>query len=231
MQPSTALVVMAKQPLAGSTKTRLCPPFSPEQAAAFSEALLLDTFDLAGSLVGSLAGLQLAAAITPAASQPYFEKVSPPGTILLAVDGADIGQCLSQSFEALFQAGFKKVIALNADGPSLPHPYLLQAIDLLDENDGVIGPGEDGGYYLVGLINPCPQLFQDIEWSTPRVLEQTLARLHALGLRTTLTPPWYDVDTVQEAQRIFAELQQLPLDRLIHTRRFFENLQPGEWPI
>ena len=227
MQPSTALVVMAKQPAAGITKTRLCPPFSPEQAAAFSEALLLDTFDLAGSLPG----VQLAAAITPASARAYFEQITPPGTILLPVDGADIGQCLSRSFEALFQAGFTKVLALNADGPSLPPSYLLQALDLLEDHDALIGPGEDGGYYLVGLKSPCPQLFRGIEWSTPRVLEQTLARLDALGLRTALTPPWYDVDTVREAARIYAELQHLPLDRLIHTRRFFENLQPGEWPI
>ena len=123
------------------------------------------------------------------------------------------------------------MLALNADGPSLPRPYLLQALDLLEDHDGLIGPGEDGGYYLVGLKRPCPQLFQDIEWSTPRVLEQTLARLDALGLRTALTPPWYDVDTVREAARIFAELQRLPQERLIHTRRFFDNLQPGEWPI
>ena len=97
MKNTAVLVVMAKQPRAGSTKTRLCPPFSPEQAAAFSECLLLDTFDLAGSLPG----VQLAAAITPASARAYFEHITPPGTILLPVDGADIGQCLSQSFEAL----------------------------------------------------------------------------------------------------------------------------------
>ena len=223
---SAVLVVMAKQPRAGTTKTRLCPPFSPQHAAALSEALLLDTFDLAGHI----AGVQLAAAVTPAAALPYFEQVSPPGTILLPVDGGNIGVCLVQAFEAFFKAGFKKVIALNADGPTLPGSYILQALDLLEDHGVVLGPGEDGGYYLVGLKGPCPQLFSDIEWSTSRVLQQTLARADALGLRTALTPPWYDVDTAREAARLLAELPHLPLHRLIHTRRFFENLPPGEWP-
>ena len=220
------LMVMAKQPRAGTTKTRLCPPFSPQQAAALSEALLLDTFDLAGDL----AGVQLAAAFSPADALPYFEQVSPPGTILLPVDGAHIGVCLAQAFEAFFKAGFKKVIALNADGPSLPRSYLLQALDLLEDYGVVLGPGEDGGYYLVGLKGPCPELFQGIEWSTSRVLQQTLSRADALGLRTALTPPWYDVDTIREAARLLAELPHLPPHRLLHTRRFFENLPPGAWP-
>ena len=145
------LVVMGSQPRAGTTKTRLCPPFSPQQVyPPLSEALLLDTFDLAGDL----AGVRLAAAFSPADALPYFEQVSPPETILLPVDGADIGVCLVQAFEAFFKAGFKKGIALNADGPSLPGTYLLQAFDLLEDYGVVLGPGEDGGYYLVGLQKP-----------------------------------------------------------------------------
>jgi rSAM/selenodomain-associated transferase 1 len=219
METSTALVVMAKQPRIGFTKTRLCPPFSPQQAAEFYEAMLLDTF----ALVCSLPEVQLAVAITPATASGYFEQVMPQGTLLLPVAGADIGECLAQATGALFTAGFRKVIALNSDGPSLPRDYLLQAINLLEKNDVVLGPGEDGGYYLIGLKSPCPELFQQINWSTSLVLKQTLARLKTLVLHVALTPIWYDVDTIQEVARLATELVSLPPELLTHTRCFFEK--------
>ena len=147
MDKSTVIVIMAKQPRIGFTKTRLCPPFSPQQAADFYKALLLDTLDL----VGSIPDIQLAVAITPASGHDYFKKISPDGAIIVPVDGADIGECLAKTTDFLFSAGFEHVIALNADGPSLPRDYLVQAVNLLNDADLVLGPGEDGGYYLVGL--------------------------------------------------------------------------------
>jgi len=209
---------MAKQPRVGFTKTRLCPPFELPQAAEFYEALLLDTF----SLGSSLPGIQLAAAITPALASDYFERITAPGTLILPIEGADIGECLAQATGHFLAAGYHQVIALNADGPSLPRNYLLQAVKLLDENDVVLGPGEDGGYYLVGIKKAQPEIFQQIRWSTNQVLSQTLARTEALNLVTALTPPWYDVDTALEAIRLATELTHLPPERLTHTRRFFE---------
>lgn len=219
MEISTALVVMAKQPRIGFTKTRLCPPFSPQQAAEFYESMLFDTLALASSLPE----VQLAVAITPVTASGYFERIAPHGTLLLPVAGADIGECLVQATGALFTAGFHKVIALNSDGPSLPRNYLLQAVDFLEESDVVLGPGEDGGYYLIGLKKHCPELFQQINWSTSLVLSQTLTRLKTLAFHATLTPIWYDVDTIQEVTRLATELTSLPLDLLAHTRRFFEK--------
>ena len=217
MELPTALVVMAKQPRTGYTKTRLCPPFSPQQAAEFYEALLLDTF----TLVGSLSGVRLAVAFTPALSQDYFQQVTPPGTLLFPVGGTDIGACLVQATEHLFSAGFSYVIALNSDGPSLPRDYLLQALSLLQDNDVVVGPGEDGGYYLIGLNQFRPEIFQQIPWSTPNVLSQTLAQAEALSLHVALTPSWYDVDTPHEAARLASELVELALGQLAQTRNFF----------
>jgi hypothetical protein len=210
---------MAKQPRTGYTKTRLCPPFSPQQSAEFYEALLLDTFTLASSL----SEVRLAVAITPATSEVYFHQVTPPGTLIFPVDGPNIGACLAQATDYLFSAGFQRVVALNSDGPSLPRDYLLQALRLLQDHEVVVGPGEDGGYYLIGLSQNCPALFQQIPWSTPQVLSQTLVRIEALSLHAALTPPWYDVDTVHEAARLASELVELPPDQLIQTRRFFST--------
>lgn len=211
-----ACVIMAKQPQVGKTKTRLCPPLTAQEAADLSEALLLDTI----ALISNLPGIDLALAITPPPSEAYFAGITPPGTRLLPVEGENIGECLVQAIEALLDLGYRKALAINADSPSLPAEFIVQAADLLDHHDLVLGPGEDGGYYLVGLNRLHKGIFDDIPWSTARVLPQTLQRSHALGLSTALTPAWYDIDTVAELQRLNKELQELPADRLINTQRF-----------
>ena len=180
----TALIIMAKQPLVGSTKTRLCPPLEPAEAAAFYEALLLDTIELCAGLDG----IQLAVAVTPPGAVEYFESITPSGTILLPVDCTDIGDCLQRVIGRLFEDGCDKVCALNSDGPSLPAAYIYQAVDYLDHHELVLGPGEDGGYYLIGLKRLHRDLFNGIDWSTPQVLLQTVSKIEALGLRFGYAP-------------------------------------------
>jgi hypothetical protein len=196
---------------------------TPQEAALFYEALLQDTFTLAAGIPG----VQLAAAITPPDSEPYFKQIAPHGTLLIPIEGADIGECLCLALSELLQRGFRRAIALNADGPSLPPAYLQQAVQLLNDHDVVLGPGEDGGYYLVGLKRMEPALFHGISWSTGQVLEQTLAHAHKLSLHTALTPPWYDIDLPADVQRLRRSLEHLPADRLSHTRSFFDRQAAG----
>jgi uncharacterized protein len=212
-----ALIVMAKQPQPGCTKTRLCPPFTHSEAAQFYEALLKDTLVLAQKIEG----VQLAVAITPPESYAYFKDITPPGTLLLPVDGVDIGVCLVRAISPLLELGYAKVLALNADGPSLPAGHLRQAVQALDTYDLVLGPGEDGGYYLVGMKSMHREIFQGIEWSTPHVLQQTLVHAVRLGLNTALTSLWYDIDLPADVERLRQELSGLPPERLPHSRKFF----------
>ncbi len=214
MLADAAIAVMAKQPQPGRTKTRLCPPLSTQEAADLYEALLFDTLDLANGLTCC----QLAVAITPPESRPYFEQAAPPGALLLPVQGADIGACLQATLAALFEMGYSKALALNADGPSLPAEYLRQAFKLLGTHDVVFGPGMDGGYYLVALRQPQPGLFDGIAWSTERVLVQSLERAAALGLSVALTRPWYDVDYPIDLLRLAEDAARLPEHRLKRTR-------------
>jgi hypothetical protein len=216
----TLIAVMAKQPLVGKTKTRLYPALSLVEAAELYQALLLDTIELASRQPWA----DLAVAITPPESRPYFESITPRETLLLPVEGQDIGACLAQTLDLALNLGYRKVLALNSDGPSVPPEYLEQAANDLEGADVVLGPGEDGGYYLVGLTQPHPGIFSDIAWSTEKVLSQTLERAAGLGLRTTLTPPWYDVDTPAEVLRLVKELQAISPDRLPNSRRFLGNV-------
>ncbi len=211
------VVIMAKNPIAGRTKTRLCPPLTAAEAAALYEAMLRDTI----ALVDGLEGVQLAVAVTPPEAAARLRQDSPPGTLVLPVAGRDIGDCLRQVFVRLLSAGHPGALALNSDGPTLPRAYLKEAIVRLDHSDVVLGPSEDGGYYLIGLKQPRPELFQGITWSSAQVTAQTLARAAALELAVALLPSWYDVDTPAELERLRTELAQRPAHTLLHTRRFF----------
>jgi glycosyltransferase A (GT-A) superfamily protein (DUF2064 family) len=143
---------------------------------------------------------------------------------LLPIEGVDIGDCLNQALGSLLDLGYQKVIAINADGPSLPKAYLYQAITSLDEHDLVFGEGEDGGYYLVGLKQKHSVLFEGTSWSTPAVLTQSLQKATTAGLSVAITPKWYDIDTIQDLKRLREELPRLDAERLIHTRRLLSSL-------
>jgi len=222
-EPAAGLAVMAKKPVPGRTKTRLIPPLLPQQAADLYEALLRDTLER----ISGLRALQLAVGVTPAEALPYFREVSPPGSILLPVEGDDIGVCLEQVLAALLARGFAKALAMNSDGPSLPLALVQQAVEDLNRADLVLGPSEDGGYYLIGLKSVRPELFRGIDWSTDRVTIQTLRRAEKLGWRVSLLPSWYDVDTPADLERLERELGGLPSNALPYTRRCLDMLRGG----
>lgn len=213
------LVIMAKEPQVGFTKTRLCPPLTLDEAAQLYEALLMDSI----SLASGLDRIDLAIAVTPPQSVAYFKRISPLDTLLIPVECDDIGDCLTRVLRSLLDMGYPKVLAFNADGPSVPQGYIQTAVRLLDECDVVLGPSEDGGYYLVGLKQLYPEIFLGVTWSTPQVLHQTLTKIKDLGLEAGLLPPWYDVDTAADLERMRSELANLPPEILVHTRRFLAN--------
>ncbi len=117
---------------------------------------------------------------------------------------------------------------MNSDGPTLPASWLADAFSMLDgDADVVLGPSDDGGYYLIGMKRPVPRLLREVRMSTPRVLHDTLALAEEEGLRVSLLPTWYDVDDLSSLLRLRAELAERP-DAAPHTRAFL--LEGGPWP-
>ena len=210
------VVVMAKRPVPGETKTRLCPPLTPVEAAELYEALLRDTLEL----VSGLRGVETAVAVSPQSAVDEMRRMAPRGAGMLAVEGADIGECLRSATEQLFANGYTRVVAVNSDGPTLPVEYLERAVEMLASNDAVLGPAEDGGYYLIGMRQKQPGLFTDIAWSSPGVAAQTLERAAAAGLTVAQLPAWYDVDTPAELERLRKELAARPPGIAPYTRAF-----------
>lgn len=191
-----AVAVMAKQSVAGEVKTRLVPPLSFAQAAAFNTACLLD---VAGNLEIAAAGQTPIAplvAYSPAGAERFFAELLPPQVGLLAPREASLGRSLFHAARDLVAQRYGAVCLLNADSPTLPTEFVVRAACRLAEPGErvVLGPAADGGYYLIGFKNFYPRLFEAIDWSTERVFRQTLARAAELGLESVVLPEWYDVD-------------------------------------
>ncbi len=222
----TVVLVMAKRPKAGQAKTRLSPPLTAQGAADLYEALLDDTI----ALVSRLPRVRVGVAISPAAALAAWQPRVPPDTLLLPVDGADIGVCLREAMAQAFAAGFEHVLAINSDGPTLPLGYIGEADRALERAHVALGPSDDGGYYLVGLRHPAPTLFTGVAWSTPLVMAQTMERARAAGLTVGLLPSWYDVDTAADLVRLRAELSLLPPAALPNTRRVLADRHGARAP-
>jgi uncharacterized protein len=200
------LIVVAKEPVAGSTKTRLCPPFTTQSAAEFYRRLMLDTL----TLVRRLAGADLSLAYTPATAHAFFAKLVPNGFRLIAQRGHDLGERLSNSLSHHLDLGYRRAVIMNSDGPTLPLVCLEEAFSGLDRADVTLGPSHDGGYYLIGMKQLHIELFQDVAWSTDRVLSQTLAACNRYGLTVQQLPEWYDVDVIGDLERLRQDLARNP---------------------
>ncbi len=215
-----AVAIMAKAPRAGEVKTRLCPPLSLADAAELYRRFLLDKIEQ----VTSLRTASLAIAYTPAEARAFFEEVA-PGFVLVPQRGADLGDRLANSLGELLERGHPGALAIDSDTPTLPLGFLQEALDLVTTPgiDVVLGPTEDGGYYLIGLRTLHRELFEAMAWSTSQVLAETIRRADAKGLRVACLPPWYDIDTPDDFARLQAALALSDGDSPRHTRRFLQE--------
>jgi rSAM/selenodomain-associated transferase 1 len=196
-----ALLIVAKRPVPGQTKTRLCPPLSAEQAAQLYECFLRDTLDVARAVSGVVRLI----AYLPHDECEYFRRLAPDFDLLPQI-GASLGERLDNALTYCLDDRYERAVIMDSDSPTLPSAYVARAFDALEEADVTLGPCEDGGYYLIGLKRPQPRLLREVRMSTPNVLRDTLALAKQDSLRVALLPAWYDVDTVQELHRLQDEL-------------------------
>jgi rSAM/selenodomain-associated transferase 1 len=215
-----AVAIMAKAPQGGEVKTRLSPPLSLTDAAELYRCFLLDKIEQ----VMALEAATLAIAFTPAEARGFFEEVA-PGFLLVQQQGADLGDRLANSLGELLARGHGAAVVIDSDTPTLPVRFLQQAVDQLttSEIDLVLGPTEDGGYYLIGFRAMHRELFETMAWSTSTVLSETIRRARAKGLRVACLPPWYDVDTPDDLGRLRAELAAGGETAAAHTRAFLRE--------
>jgi rSAM/selenodomain-associated transferase 1 len=215
---ANALLVVAKRPAPGRTKTRLSPPLSPDEAAALYECFLRDTLEL----MRQVADVRQAIAYLPAAEVTYFAEMAPDFDLILQ-EGAGLGARLDNALSHYLQLDYERVVIMDSDSPTLPAAWLTAAFEALGDADVVLGPCEDGGYYLIGLQRPAPRLLREVRMSTPRVVADTLALAAADRLQVSLLPTWYDVDDAQALDRLAMELSRSPDGVARHTRAFLAS--------
>lgn len=189
---STALIVFAKAPVAGLAKTRLIPALGPDGAARLAERLLTHTLQQALAL--SVDHLELC--VSPTDQHPAFERArnAAPGRLHITQQGdGDLGERMHRAFSRVLYS-HARVLLIGTDAPSLNATFLGQAKQALDSYPAVFVPALDGGYALVGLTRPAPELFHAMTWSTPQVMDDTRTRAQRIGLPWFELPPVADID-------------------------------------
>jgi hypothetical protein len=200
------LAVFARAPELGRVKTRLSPPLTAEQALALHRALVEDTLDHLDRV--QRPGLERLLLL----SQPLqnSDELNVPGTWTQGVQAnGELGERLASLFYTAFRRGVTRLVVLGSDSPTVPPEVIHEAFDDLENRKVVIGPAEDGGYYLLGCSQWIPELFQNIEWGTPSVREQTLQIAKDRNLAVSTLIPWYDIDRGEDLDKLRQEIAYL----------------------
>jgi len=205
------LVIVAKEPLPGKVKTRLFPKFSPEVAADLYRCFLHDRIQE----VSTLNGVDRAIAYTPEDARETFTALALAGFELFAQQGKHLGERLNNIFLEKLSQGYKAVSIVDSDSPDLPKSLIKESFELLlsKQADIVFGPCYDGGYYLVGMRKPHPELFRNIPWSTENVLSVTLEKASKMGLNVKLLSTWNDLDTFEDLIEFYNMYKDRPLSK------------------
>ena len=243
-----ALAIMTKVPQAGRVKTRLTPPLAPEEAAELNKCFLRDTaaaisiacsrrpgsdagkvqFERANASQSEAATVACGIAVyTPIGAEPAYIDILPADFSLLPQRGEEFGERLFSAIKDLFKCGFASVCLIDSDSPTVSAENYALAVELLStrEDRVVLGPSDDGGYYLIGMKKAYRRLFVQIDWSTERVLNQTMQRANEIGLEVKLLPIGYDVDDGASLRRLCNELlaDTAAADIAPHTRQFLAS--------
>ena len=212
------LLVVAKRPAPGQTKTRLCPPLNSKQAAELYECFLCDTL----TIMRGVPDVTPRIVYLPQDADNYFRKLA-PDMDLVQQRGESLGERLDNLLTDVLFAGSDMAVVINSDSPTLPAAYLVQAYERLSATDIVLGPTLDGGYYLIGMKEPHPRILREVQMSTPNVLQDTLGLAREIGVSVSLLPEWYDVDTIDELDKLRNDINGSQTNSCTCTRAWLKN--------
>ena len=206
---SQHLIIFTRYPEIGQTKTRLIPILGAEGAAHLQQQLTEQTVTLGRSLLAQKIALRVYFA---GGNMALMQKWLGQKLAYFPQSGADLGQRMEQAFAESFAQGAQQVVLIGTDCPLLTEALIHQAFWQLTQREIVLGPAEDGGYYLIGLSRFLPALFQGIDWGSDRVLAQTQAIIQHHHYTVDYLPPLFDLDRPSDWQRWLALNHQLSED-------------------
>lgn len=195
-----ALLVFLKYPTPGQVKTRLAAAIGTRAASAVYRACVELTLARLSALRARTILL-----VEPPEAVSHAREWLGAGWVIQPQQGMDLGERLAAAVSQAFSRGARRVIAIGTDAPWLRSEEIATAFAELDETDVVLGPTEDGGYYLIGLSRDAPKLFRGVHWSSPSVYAQTLTNARTLRLRTRTLRRGYDVDRLEDLHRFLTE--------------------------
>jgi uncharacterized protein len=190
--------IMARAPSCEG-KSRLIRQLNTSDGTGLRTALLRDTLAAVAPI-----DAQKAVLYTPLDGEAEIQRMTPFDAMFLAQRGATLGERMRNGASDLLARGFGCVVLVGADLPTLPAAYIVDALERLTQPQAslVLGPAEDGGYYLIGLTHVYDELFAGIPWGTADVLRRTQEAAADLRLTVELLPIWYDVDRPADLQRV-----------------------------
>ena len=215
--------VMAKYPEEGKVKTRLVPPLTYSQATGLYEVILLDTIEAISRLDQFYKKVIFH---YPENKGTYFNDITGPGWLVLPQSGKDLGERLKNTFLE-FKDSKSPMIIIGSDSPTLPGQYLINSGDLLSDNDIVLGPTEDGGFYLIAIKDTSgsfiKDIFDNIRWSTSHALSDIIENIKIVNKKFALVGKWYDIDTPDDIERLISEFGNNDLEKSKNTRLFISK--------
>jgi len=224
------LGVFAKYWEPGQVKTRLAASIGPEMAAAVYRSFVVTLLER----FGHLADRRLLV-YSPPEQQRAFALIAGDNWQLQQQSNGDMGQRMEQFFSSAFEKGANRVVLIGSDSPDMPSERITAAFDRLADSSVVLGPAEDGGYYLVGASRSAsqkaPPIFDHIDWSSEHVWRQTLERLQACNIEAAELPIWYDIDTADDLGRLSQQIGQQAVipkeDKFALLRQTLKDIVPS----
>jgi uncharacterized protein len=220
MNPNACLVLLAKYPEKGKVKTRLHEQIDGDLVVELYKNFVLDMVSTINR-----SGIRHMICYRPKSDLKRFEKWLGFEHRYLPQRGWGMGQMLKNAFIDSYSRGLTSVIVMVSDCPDLTEGILREAIAALEDNDAVIGPSPDGGYYLIGFTRKAfsPKTFEAVTWSTERVFGETLSKLKDQGQRFYVLPNWPDVDTLADLRDLFERNQKSEFNssktmRMLHDK-------------
>jgi len=216
-----SLIVFVKPPIPGEVKTKLIPSLSGSEAAELYKCFVADTLTNIHH-VSHHPRIQVAyQPHSKASNLDWLGLKNPPE--IFRQEGRTLGERLVHAFGVSFGHGSQQVVIIGSDSPHLPVGYIEQAFHALDESDIVVGPSNDGGYYLIGLSRPCMRLFEEVIWTGDQVFERATQNALTFGYTLKILPSYYDIDTIEDLKTLHLDLQ-LEGEKAPQTRKYLHFL-------
>lgn len=222
-----AVIIFTRAPIPGRTKTRLMPFLTAEECASLHEAMIRDVLEKSRA-----ADADIVAAYTPAGEEERLRAIFGPATVLILQKGDTLGLAMENAFAAVFSMGYEAAVLIGTDLPRLDPRAAAEAFTGLERCDAAICPTPDGGYYLIGLKKPRPEIWQISAYGTGSVFAETIARVRASGATVFVGRPCGDVDVPQDLIALWREMSAAGELESSHTGRYMaahlrEKLERG----